>query len=150
MATQLHDEQSYVHVDDMDEETAAWWSGCGCMQGVFCFRWCIENSNGCSRAHLLGRRQGEGGEAVVGKEKWWVKKAKKVKEVSEELVAGPKWKNFIGSINNKKRRTQQQFHPQSYVLNFDDGLHIQTQLDSANNYLRFSSAAPALGINNQP
>ncbi|KAH7511475.1 hypothetical protein FEM48_ZijujUnG0008800 [Ziziphus jujuba var. spinosa] len=157
MATQLHD-KVVEDVDDMEnEETASaacWSSGCGgCMQGLFGFRWCMKNNNnGCSRAYLLGRRQGEEEEgltAAVEKETWLVKKAKTIKEVSEAL-AGPKWKNFIRSIN-KKKKMQFQYDPESYALNFDDGVHVQTEPDSA--YLKFSSrysAAPALGINIKP
>ncbi|CAN0877510.1 hypothetical protein LINGRAHAP2_LOCUS11925 [Linum grandiflorum] len=64
-----------------------------------------------------------------GGKRWVVEKLKKAREISE-VVAGPKWKNFIrrfsrsavGSVNtNKKRTAKFQYDPQSYALNFDDG-----------------------------
>ncbi|XP_021887760.1 uncharacterized protein LOC110807048 [Carica papaya] len=60
-------------------------------------------------------------------ESWLIGRVKKVKELSE-VVAGPKWKNFIrrfshhGIQSKKIRKMQFQYDPQSYALNFDDGM----------------------------
>ena len=56
-----------------------------------------------------------------------VKQLKKLKEVSE-LIAGPKWKNFLRRIgayfNHKiKRRKDFRYDSDDYALNFDEGVH---------------------------
>ena len=88
---------------------------------------------------------------VVDKENWLVKQAKKVKDVSE-LLAGPKWKNFIRSINKKSKTSSMQFQydPRSYALNFDDGVPVyyepqanQVQFFST----RYSAADPQWRFN---
>lgn len=54
---------------------------------------------------------------------WLVRQVKKLREVSE-IVAGPKWKNFlrkIGAYLNDNKRTDFQYDSFNYTLNFDDG-----------------------------
>lgn len=68
-------------------------------------------------------------------ESWLIIKAKEVKEFTE-VVAGPKWKNFIrklGKYTKKSRMAEcRQYDPQSYALNFDDGLdEFQHENDNA-------------------
>ncbi|KAF8389172.1 hypothetical protein HHK36_025865 [Tetracentron sinense] len=77
---------------------------------------------------VIWRRRNSGGGRYLlqqQEENWWVKRGKKVKEMSE-VLAGPKWKTFIrkfsGYSNNKKRKVQFQYDPQSYALNFDGGV----------------------------
>ena len=137
MATKLHEKSrsiSSVEAEncgaDMDEETSSLSSGCGWFQGLFCFRWCQKNNNIngllCKYNSLERRKQEEEVVVmVVDKENWLVKQAKKVKDVSE-LLAGPKWKNFIRSINKKRKTSSMQFQydPRSYALNFDDGVPV--------------------------
>ncbi|KAA8522920.1 hypothetical protein F0562_009343 [Nyssa sinensis] len=98
---------------DIDETVSA--SGCGCFR-LFCFE---RLRSGGGDGHYPLQQRGE------HKETWLVKKMKKAKEVSE-LAAGPKWKNFIRKIskyfNKQKARTQFQYDPQSYALNFDEGV----------------------------
>ncbi|KAG8367520.1 hypothetical protein BUALT_Bualt16G0080400 [Buddleja alternifolia] len=103
------------------EDTAA---ESGCFRR-FCFGW----DDGESHNYLLQERSG------LHKETWPVDKFKKMKEFSE-LVAGPKWKNFIRRIGRfcnprKYKTTPFQYSPESYALNFagdnqeqeeDDGL----------------------------
>ncbi|KAF9681277.1 hypothetical protein SADUNF_Sadunf06G0209000 [Salix dunnii] len=99
-----------------DYEEAVTSSCCGCFQG-FCCRPRRGSSNGMEGNSMLQQE-----EAVI-KDGWLVEKVKKVKEITE-VLAGPKWKNFIRrfSNNNKKRsRMQYQYDPQSYALNFDEG-----------------------------
>ncbi|KAL7221821.1 hypothetical protein ACSBR1_023711 [Camellia fascicularis] len=89
-------------------------NGCDCFR-LFCFE--RQQSNDGEARHLL-EQEGE------HKETWLVNKLKRVKEASE-LLAGPKWKNFIRRFSkyfNKKKRTQFQYDPQSYTLNFDHDL----------------------------
>ncbi|EYU34922.1 hypothetical protein ABFS82_11G038400 [Erythranthe guttata] len=89
--------------------------GCGCFRR-FCF--------GGSRNSLL-RERGTGGGSP-----WLVEKLKKLKELSE-MVAGPKWKNFVRRIgkfcspkkhvNSTQQNAQFQYSPESYALNFSGG-----------------------------
>ncbi|GMI83862.1 hypothetical protein HRI_002055500 [Hibiscus trionum] len=90
-------------------------SGCGCMGGLCWWPW-RRNTNG-----YMVQVQAE----EVRSESWVKRKAKKLKEMSE-VVAGPRWKNFIRRFStygiNKKRRSvmvQFQYDPHSYQLNFD-------------------------------
>ncbi|KAK4431816.1 hypothetical protein Salat_0943700 [Sesamum alatum] len=94
--------------------------GCGCFRR-FCFGW---DDGGESHNYLLQGR----GERRGHKEAWVAAQLKKLKEFSE-LVAGPKWKNFIRKIgrifkhnnnnnNSNKQRMDFQYSPQSYALNF--------------------------------
>ncbi|KAE8732810.1 hypothetical protein F3Y22_tig00001728pilonHSYRG00063 [Hibiscus syriacus] len=102
-------------------------SGCGgCLRGLF--RW--------RRGYLLQYEE--------NRESWEKRKAKKLQEMSE-LLAGPRWKNFIRrcsiyGINKKRRSTTMLYDIQSYELNFDEGVHRE---DDAG-YLGFSArfAAP--------
>ncbi|KAB2077571.1 hypothetical protein ES319_A06G108300v1 [Gossypium barbadense] len=110
--------------------------GCGCFQGLFRWRFRLEG-----QGYLLQQEE--------AKESWLKRKAKELKEVSE-VLAGPKWKNFIRRFSvygaNKKRRStmKMQYDIQSYELNFDEGIHREA--DAA--FLDFSArfAAPC-GIN---
>ncbi|CAB4293653.1 unnamed protein product [Prunus armeniaca] len=126
-------EESY---DDFDEEEIAPSSSCGCLWG---------RSNIGTQRYLLHQQQ-EGDQI---KENWLVENAKKVREFSE-VLAGPKWKNFIRSFSTiyKKRRVQFQYDPQSYALNFDDG-GFDRKVEG-NSYLQFSNAGNAAspGMNN--
>ncbi|KAE8687798.1 hypothetical protein F3Y22_tig00111008pilonHSYRG00205 [Hibiscus syriacus] len=85
----------------------------GCIGGLC---WWRRNTNG-----YMVQAQAE----EVRPESWVKRKAKKLKEISE-VLAGPRWKNFIRRFStygiNKKRRSmmmQFQYDPQSYPLNFD-------------------------------
>ncbi|KAE8698449.1 hypothetical protein F3Y22_tig00110597pilonHSYRG00224 [Hibiscus syriacus] len=93
-----------------DSEDAYPSSGCGCIGGLCGWR---RNSNG-----YMVQAQAE----EVRSESWLKRKAKKLKEISE-VLAGPRWKNFIRRFSpygiNKKRRSQFHYDPQSYQLNFD-------------------------------
>lgn len=108
-------DDGYAAADDYEDDIAS--SGCGCFQR-FCLRWRGGINGGYG---YLGRRQEE-----EIRESWVVKAAKKLKEVSE-VLAGPKWKNFIRRFSvhgiNKKRRMNFQYDPQSYALNFDEGMN---------------------------
>ncbi|CAL8997019.1 unnamed protein product [Prunus brigantina] len=134
-------EESY---DDFDEEEIAPSSSCGCLWG-FHFRALHGRSNIGTQRYLLHQQQ-EGDQV---KENWLLENAKKVREFSE-VLAGPKWKNFIRSFSTiyKKRRVQFQYDPQSYALNFDDG-GFDRKVEG-NSYLQFSNAgyAASPGMNN--
>ncbi|CAK7353834.1 unnamed protein product [Dovyalis caffra] len=97
-------------------EEAGTSSCCGCFHG-FCYRPRRGSNNGMER-NLMHKQ-----EEVMIKDGWLVEKVKQVKEISE-ILAGPKWKNFIRRISNntkKRSRMQYQYDPQSYALNFDEG-----------------------------
>lgn len=92
--------------------------GCSCFGGL-----CLDRRGRGQGRYLLQQQEDE----EVIREIWLRERAKKIKEFSE-VVAGPKWKNIIRrlSLNNKKRSaSKMQFHydPQSYKLNFDDGIN---------------------------
>ncbi|KAF9612092.1 hypothetical protein IFM89_038071 [Coptis chinensis] len=94
------------------EETTFDSNGCGCFR-FFSFRWKPRSNN--DQIGLLHPQQQQ-------QESWVIKSGKKLREISE-LVAGPKWKNFIrkfSAYRNNKKRTQFQYDPQSYALNFED------------------------------
>ncbi|KAG6587852.1 hypothetical protein SDJN03_16417, partial [Cucurbita argyrosperma subsp. sororia] len=108
----LNEEQEHLH--DTDEAVPS--NGCSCFQ-LFGFGF---NRNGnYEEGNLLQQTRGR------EEEFWMVKKLKKLKEVSE-MVAGPKWKNFIrkmgGYLKGKKQRNRFQYDPESYALNFDGGV----------------------------
>lgn len=136
----------YAEDHDEEEETVlvtSYYSLCGdCLQGLIPSRWCTthkwrrrsDSAGPCS--DLLRQKEEEEDQvAAMGADdddqvmSWLVKKVKKVKKASE-LLAGPKWKNFIrrfgrscnGIIRNKKRRVQFHYDPQSYALNFDNAI----------------------------
>lgn len=90
-------------------------SGCGCFR-LFGFE--SRRRNDYERRHLL--QEGEKCREMT----WLMNKLDKLKKVSE-VLAGPKWKNFIrkigGYCKGKKQRTRFQYDPHSYALNFDAG-----------------------------
>ncbi|XWS26184.1 hypothetical protein CRYUN_Cryun26dG0009200 [Craigia yunnanensis] len=117
-----HTNETWPLRDDdysQDFEEMISFSGCGCI-GRLC--WWHRNSNE-GHGYLL--------QAEEIRESWLKNKAKKLKEISE-VLAGPRWKNFIRrfsvyGINKKRRSMQFQYDPHSYELNFDEG--IQREVD---------------------
>ncbi|KAJ6743893.1 STRESS INDUCED PROTEIN [Salix viminalis] len=104
-----------LYAEDYEEAVAS--SCCGCFQGF-----CCRPRRGSSNNGMEGNAMLKQEEAVI-KDGWLVEKVKKVKEISE-VLAGPKWKNFIRSFSNynkKRSRMQYQYDLQSYALNFDEG-----------------------------
>lgn len=111
------DRQEYINTYGYEEDTVS-------SSRFSCFGFCFGN-RGWSLLH--GGEQGE--------ESWLIKKAKEVKEFTE-VVAGPKWKNFIRKLGKYTKKSImaecRQYDPQSYALNFDDGLDdFQLENDSA-------------------
>lgn len=91
---------------DLSGEVAA---GCMCFRG---FGW------GSSYSYQLLWEEGS-------RDGWFLTKAKELKAMSE-LLAGPKWKNFIRkfSVQMQGRRIKREqfgYDAESYALNFDDG-----------------------------
>ncbi|KAM7276333.1 hypothetical protein ACFE04_018199 [Oxalis oulophora] len=111
--------------EDYEEVSSSSSYGCGtCLTGL-CF-WRQGNDNSItSGRYLLPNNQQE--------ENWALRKLKSVKEMSE-IIAGPKWKNFIRSFSKKKKASLQQFQydPHSYALNFDDGINRDDDYDNEN------------------
>ncbi|XAR66809.1 hypothetical protein NMG60_11013153 [Bertholletia excelsa] len=75
---------------------------------------------GCFWRFCFPRRQG-GGDGDT----WVESKLKKLKEFSE-VIAGPKWKNFIRKcgkyFRRNKKRNRFGYDADSYALNFDEGI----------------------------
>ncbi|KAL8094651.1 uncharacterized protein LOC141691717 [Apium graveolens] len=101
------DQQEYMNTYGYEEDTVS-------SSRFSCFGSCFGNREW---SLLHGGEQRE--------ESWMIIKAKEVKEFTE-VVAGPKWKNLIrklGKYTKKSRMAEcRQYDPQSYALNFDDGL----------------------------
>lgn len=120
---------------DVYEEEPDSASGCGCGCGCFRLFGFGRSSHDIERTQLLR----EGGRCKGTT--WWMKKLDKVKRVSE-VLAGPKWKNFIrkigGYCKHKKQRTRFQYDPHSYALNFDGGTGTGTGTEE-DHLLPFSS-----------
>ncbi|KAK8509342.1 hypothetical protein V6N13_062390 [Hibiscus sabdariffa] len=104
---------------------------------------------GCFRG-LLGRRHRYLQQSEENRESWVKRKAKKLQEISE-VLAGPRWKNFIRrfsiygmNLNKKRMQMQCQYDIQSYELNFDEGVHREAEAEADAGYLGFSArfAAP--------
>ncbi|KAG2316674.1 hypothetical protein Bca4012_067517 [Brassica carinata] len=96
-------------LSDDYQETAAL---CGC--GYLCNFWRRRRGDG----GWSGNLQEEKGES------WWSRKLKGPKEISEK-IAGPKWKNFIRSFSNGRKKMRRDvdftYDLKNYSLNFDDG-----------------------------
>ena len=104
---------------------------CCCLPGMALGRWAKDCA---ARRHLLQQQRGGDQAARAEEESWLVRGAKKAKEASE-VLAGPKWKNFIRRFSRKKRAAQFHYDPESYALNFSDGIDA----DGAAPRLEFSS-----------
>ncbi|CAI9779685.1 unnamed protein product [Fraxinus pennsylvanica] len=120
-----HEGDDVNDVNDVFEETGSA-GGCACFRSS-CFGWNGENNG--EKRYLL---QDE---------------VKKLKEFTE-VVAGPKWKNLLRKIgricNAKKSKTQFQYSPESYALNFngDDDDDDEEDYHLVNNFsARFAPQA---------
>ncbi|KAM0021158.1 hypothetical protein Hdeb2414_s0024g00647721 [Helianthus debilis subsp. tardiflorus] len=89
-----------------------------------CFRLfcCFDNHQDVETTTFLYQQQQSGD--MINKDTWFMKRAKSLKEYSE-VVAGPKWKNFIRRFSRGVKTTKSnantlfQYDPQSYALNFN-------------------------------
>ncbi|KAF5748149.1 hypothetical protein HS088_TW04G00099 [Tripterygium wilfordii] len=99
------------------EETPSPSFCCGCFKGLYF-------GHKYRKAYLLHQQE------ETRQESWLVTKTKKMREISE-VLAGPRWKNFIRSFSSngvsKKRRMQFQYDPKSHALNFDDGIEREVE-----------------------
>lgn len=132
-AIREHEREGNIRHDSEEEvASSSGWSCC-------CFGfggW--KRSNHQESKHLL--RENSGNEQY--KESWLVDKLKEAKEFSE-VVAGPKWKNFVRKMGKyfkpKKSSTQSMYTPDSYALNFDDGAEEEEDDLFVNFSSRFSA-----------
>jgi len=71
-------------------------------------------------------------------DRWWSRGLNALKKLRNwsEIVAGPRWKNFIRKFNNhrSKRMTKCQYDPLSYALNFDEGQNEDSHDDGFRNF----------------
>lgn len=108
-----------------------------------CFRALFRKRPTTSHARGVSAEDEEGFLSRNSGESWAAKKLKEIKEMSE-VVAGPKWKNFIRKIggyfngNNRRRRNMRrqdfQYDSFEYELNFDNEDDMDDQ-----DRLRFST-----------
>ncbi|OVA12896.1 hypothetical protein BVC80_1803g13 [Macleaya cordata] len=136
---ELGDGGDYVDDDDYEETFAA--GDCCCFR-LFCFKSRRRSNNDYSARRILLQQQGE----EYNRESWFVKRGKKLREISE-LMAGPKWKTFIRKMGtycnngrNNRRRMDTKYDPQSYALNFDDGI-LDKEEDVGAHLAGFSSSS---------
>ncbi|KAI6680264.1 hypothetical protein NL676_034145 [Syzygium grande] len=112
--------KSNEDVEDFEDANTP--SSCGCFKKL-CFGWSMKRDE--SVDSLLAHQPEE------ARETWFMRNSKKVQHFSE-VLAGPKWKNFIRRSGSrgvgKKKRTQFQYDPRSYALNFDNGLKREESL----------------------
>ncbi|CAK9140479.1 unnamed protein product [Ilex paraguariensis] len=112
-------EQEGIDIDHYEETVSP--TGCCCFG--LCSEWPRPRGQEGDNRYLL-HQNGE------HKDTWLVEKLKKAREVSE-ITAGPKWKNLIRKIGKdlktKKPKTQFQYDPQSYALNFDQGFEEEEE-----------------------
>lgn len=133
-----HEEEDMDHYEEPNSST-----GCECFR---LFGFGLSRRDGNESRHLLQ----EGGRCS-GMMAWWFKKMSIAKETSE-VLAGPKWKNFIRKIGGywkgKKERNRFRYDPHSYALNFDGA----NGREEENLLLGFSArfAAPLGGENRHP
>ncbi|KAE9464328.1 hypothetical protein C3L33_03746, partial [Rhododendron williamsianum] len=131
-----HEQEGFDMDDDYPETSSA--TGCGCFR---LFRFC-RSCGGEDSWRLLNNQRGDHHQTT-----WLESKLKDAKEFSE-VVAGPKWKNFIRKLgklfHKKEKRTTRQYDPYSYALNFDEGEEDDEYL--GNGYSsRFVAAGPFSG-----
>ncbi|KAK7388549.1 hypothetical protein VNO78_23368 [Psophocarpus tetragonolobus] len=103
------------------EEAGSSGCGCGCFQGFGLKKWWEGHEE---EGKGLLEQKGEG-------ESWVVEKLRKAKEASE-VIAGPKWKNFIRKISGygkkvKQQRNRFQYDEHSYALNFNSGAQSEDE-----------------------
>ena len=110
---------------DLDDEYEESETFSGCFRR-FCFPG-RRRKSGEDRRRLVQQQQQSNGAEQQREENWLNKKLNKLKEVSE-IVAGPKWKNFIRRFGkywkneNKRGKTAPfQYDLEGYALNFDGG-----------------------------
>ncbi|KAI3909758.1 hypothetical protein MKW98_014175 [Papaver atlanticum] len=117
-------EEEYIDSDDDFEETF----GAGRCWGFDLF--CFKSRRAGTRNYGMIQQEDGGDDQYYNTSKgnWFVKRGKKLKEISE-LIAGPKWKTFIRKVGsycndnrkNNRKRMSTSYDAQSYALNFDDG-----------------------------
>ncbi|KAJ4827243.1 hypothetical protein Tsubulata_015205 [Turnera subulata] len=108
------------YVEDYEETVTS--SACGCFQGL-----CSGLRRSYTHKQLVHNQDQE-----VKEDGWFVEKVKELREISE-LLAGPRWKNFIRRFSvrgcyKKRSRMQCHYDPQSYALNFDDGIEREANV----------------------
>ncbi|XP_071726819.1 uncharacterized protein [Rutidosis leptorrhynchoides] len=113
-----HEQEGNYHISNdyynyNDEEVISS-SGCGCFRLFSYFD--IRHQDGESSAFIY-HRTGD----VADDDSWFMNRFKTLKEFSE-LVAGPRWKNFIRKFSKKPRKGNSpfQYDPESYALNFNN------------------------------
>lgn len=141
-----------------EEDVATGAGGWGCFR-FFCFGSSNSARGAGERTQFLQQstagsdhhhqQQSAADDQYPHKETWLVVRLKSLKEFSE-LVAGPKWKNFIRKFSKKLPRkystTTTQYDPRSYALNFNDGVDDDEDDDGfllRNFSTRFAPPVPA-------
>ncbi|KAK9055138.1 hypothetical protein SSX86_026220 [Deinandra increscens subsp. villosa] len=113
--TPIITEHDHEGTDIYHDDAAAGSSGCF---RLFC---CFDNHrhDGETAGFLYQNQSGD----LINEDTWFMRRAKSLKEYSE-VVAGPKWKNFIRRFSRRPKTTRSngfQYDLQSYALNFNGG-----------------------------
>ncbi|KAH7853393.1 hypothetical protein Vadar_001864 [Vaccinium darrowii] len=132
-----HEQEGIDDGDDYAEASSA--TLCGCFRF---FRFNRSGGGEDSRRLLKNQRGDHDYHQHKETSAWLENNLKSVKEFTE-VVAGPKWKNFIRKLgklfNKKEKRTHFQYDSYSYALNFDDGEDDDENLHGGYS-LRFAAA----------
>ncbi|XP_076898282.1 uncharacterized protein LOC143551822 [Bidens hawaiensis] len=115
--TMDHDQQpNHISNDyyNHDCEDIVFTNGCGCFR---LFSYFDTRHHDGETTSFIYHRAGD----VLDNDGWLMTRFKNMKEFSE-VVAGPKWKNFIRRFSKKPRKGNSpfQYDPESYALNFND------------------------------
>ncbi|CAI9293477.1 unnamed protein product [Lactuca saligna] len=124
-----HEQQSNHISNDYynsDNEEAVSGNKCGCFHLFSYFNY--HHHDGETAVfihHRLGERD------IGDKNSWLMNRFKRFREFSE-VIAGPKWKNFIRKFSKKPRKGNSspfQYDPESYALNFNDSVGDESDYD---------------------
>ncbi|KAI3701554.1 hypothetical protein L6452_26730 [Arctium lappa] len=110
-----HEQEGSDDYYNPHDDDAVSGNGCGCFRLFSYFD--NRHHDGSETTAFIHHRLGD----TVEKDSWLMIRFKRLKELSE-LVAGPKWKNFIRKFSKKPKKgnSQFQYDPESYALNFND------------------------------
>ncbi|KAI3496033.1 hypothetical protein L1887_38383 [Cichorium endivia] len=119
-STIMEHEQQGDHISDdyynYDDQETISGNNCGCFRLFSYYNYTHHEGETTAFIH---HKSGD----IRDKTSWLMNRFKRFREFSE-LIAGPKWKNFIRKFSKKPKKGNSsfQYDPESYALNFNDGV----------------------------